>query len=182
MTKAFEAFRVWVTVSMALNLFEVLSCSRSAALALRGFGLHLYEAGLPRRPLVYAITAVQDSHPHLRHQLTPAWQIDKKWQQAEPGECRPVISKPVLLAAVSVAILWLWNWRDWAAITHIGFLCMLRPFEFIALTRADLILSSDALSSDRVAYVYIRNSQSQNGSFCPPSALPPGGQSHFVLP
>ncbi|CAE7186703.1 unnamed protein product, partial [Symbiodinium pilosum] len=113
------------------------------------------KAGLPRYLLVYAITAVQDSHPHLRNQLTPAWQIDKKWQQAEPGECRPVISKPVLLAAVSVAILW--NWHDWAAITLIGFLCMLHPSEFIALTRGDLILPSDALSSDRVAYVYIRN-------------------------
>ena len=133
----------------------MLSSSESAALALRGYGLYLYEAGHPRYLLVYAITAVQDAYPAYRSQLTPAWQIDKKWQAAEPGECRPVISQPILQAAIALAVLW--NWTDWAAVTLLGFLCMLHPTELIFLTRGDLVFPADALSSDRIGYVHSKN-------------------------
>ena len=127
----------------------------AAALALRGYGLHLYAAGLPRYLLVYAITSVQDACPEYRNHLTPAWQIDKKWQHAEPGECRPVISQPILQAAVSVGLLW--GWGDWVAVTLIGFVCMLHPAELIALHRRDLILPADTMTCDRIAYVHVRN-------------------------
>ena len=155
MTKSLEAFRCWLLEELGLTLPQVLSSQRSAALALRAYGLALFEGGFPRYLLVYAITAVQDICPEFRSHLTPAWQIDKKWQLAEPGSCRPVISRPVLLAALSLALLWGWN--DWAAITLLGFLCMLHPNEFIALTRGDLVLPVDALSSDRIAYIHIGN-------------------------
>ncbi|OLP99347.1 hypothetical protein AK812_SmicGene18107 [Symbiodinium microadriaticum] len=147
MTKSLEAFRCWLLDEFGLSLPQVLSSQRSAALALRAYGLALFEGGFPRYLLVYAITAVQDLCPEFRSHLTPAWQIDKKWQLAEPGSCRPVISRPVLLAALSVALLW--GWADWAAITLLGFLCMLHPNEFIVLTRGDLVLPVDALSADR---------------------------------
>ena len=62
--------------------------------------------------------ALQDACPEYRNHLTPAWQIDKKWQLMEPGECRPVISK--LQAAVSSGLLW--GWDDWVAVTLIGFI------------------------------------------------------------
>ena len=155
MTKSLEAFRCWLLEELGLTLPQVLSSQRSAALALRAYGLALFEGDFPRYLLVYAITAVQDICPEFRSHLTPAWQIDKKWQLAEPGSCRPVISRPVLLAALSLALLWGWN--DWAAITLLGFLCMLHPNEFIALTRGDLVLPVDALSSDRIAYIHRGN-------------------------
>ena len=155
MTKSLEAFRCWLLDEFGLSLPQVLSSQRSAALALRAYGLALFEGGFPRYLLVYAITAVQDLCPEFRSHLTPAWQIDKKWQLAEPGSCRPVISRPVLLAALSVALLW--GWADWAAITLLGFLCMLHPNEFIVLTRGDLVLPVDALSADRIAYIHIGN-------------------------
>lgn len=129
MGKSLEAFTAWLETEYHLPIALVLGSAESAAVALRAYGLHLYEAGLPRYLLVYAITAVQDLRPQFRGSLTPAWQIDKKWQLAEPGSCRPVISLPILQAAVAVALLW--GWGDWAAITLIGFLCMLHPSEFI---------------------------------------------------
>ncbi|CAE7269931.1 unnamed protein product, partial [Symbiodinium necroappetens] len=146
MTKSLEAFRCWLLDEFGLSLQQVLSSQRSAALALRAYGLALFEGGFPRYLLVYAITAVQDLCPEFRSHLTPAWQIDKKWQLAEPGSCRPVISRPVLLAALSLALLW--GWADWAAVTLLGFLCMLHPNEFIVLSRGDLVLPVDALSAD----------------------------------
>ena len=108
---------------------------------------------------MYAITGVQNAFPEFRSHLTPAWQIDKKWQQVEPGECRPVISQPILQAAVSLAVLW--GWTDWAVLTAIGFLCMLHPAELVALCRQDLVLPEDAFSGDPIAYVHIRNPKTQ---------------------
>ena len=94
MTKSLEAFRCWLLEEFGLTLPQVLSSQRSAALALRAYGLALFEGGFRRYLLVYAITAVQDICPEFRSHLTPAWQIDKKWQLAEPGSCRPVIFAP----------------------------------------------------------------------------------------
>ncbi|CAE7804761.1 unnamed protein product [Symbiodinium microadriaticum] len=159
MDKAFSAFSVWLEASFSLSLAAVLSSAPAAAAALRAWGLYLYSSGQPRYLLVYAITGVQDCHPEFRSHLSPAWQVDRKWQQAEPGECRPVISQPILLAAVSLALCW--GWCDWAAVTLVGFLCMLHPSEMICLVRADLVFPEDALSPDPVAYVHIRNPKTQ---------------------
>ena len=155
MSKSLEAFKQWLAVSMSLSFAAAMSCAESAAAALRGFGLHLYSEGHPRYLLVYAITAVQDAYPAYRNHLTPAWQIDKKWQHVEPGECRPAISKPILLASVSLGLLW--GWFDWVAVTLVGFLCMLHPSELVCLQRSDLVLPFDMMSSDCLAYIHVRN-------------------------
>ena len=155
MRKALSGFEAWVEDRLGLSLEQALCNVEAAALALRGYGFYLYEQGFPRYLLVYAITAVQDIHPAYRSHLTPAWQVDKKWQAVEPGECRPVISQPIVCAAVSTSLLW--EWYDWAAVTIIGFLCMMHPAEFVFLRRSDLVFPSDALSNDRIAYVHIRH-------------------------
>ncbi|OLP88941.1 Sodium channel protein type 10 subunit alpha [Symbiodinium microadriaticum] len=159
MTKALGAFTVWLEKDFGLSLEAAMSSPQSAALALRAFGLHLYSAGFPRYLLVYAITSIQDRFPEFRTHLAPAWQIDRKWQLAEPGECRPVISQPILQACIALAICW--GWYDWAALTAVGFLCMLHPAEMIPLIRQDLVFPADALSPDPVAYVHLRNPKTQ---------------------
>ena len=65
--------------------------------------------------------------------MTPAWQIDKKWQVAEPGECRPVISVPIVQAVTALGLVW--NWPRFVGVVLIGFLCMLHPSEYLMLTR-----------------------------------------------
>ena len=87
--------------------------------------------------------------------MTPAWQIDKKWQFAEPGESRPVISVPIVQAVTSLGLVW--KWSRFVGVVLIGFLCMLHPSEYLMLMRGDLILPSDVLSRDRVAYVAVQN-------------------------
>eukprot|EP00435_Cladocopium_sp_Y103_P010900 s2474_g2.t2 len=87
--------------------------------------------------------------------MTPAWAVDKKWQVAEPGECRPVLSAAVVRAMSSICLLW--QWYRFLGVTLIGFLGMLHPAEFLLLRRQDLLLPSDALHSDPVFYVHITN-------------------------
>ena len=129
MAKCFDAFLTWLRDEACLDFAAISSSPEPFALALRAYGLHLYQVGLPRYLLVYAITACQDRFPHMRLAFGPAWQIDRKWQHSEPGECRPVISVPI----------------------------MLHPAEFLGLRRSDLVLPSDAMSADRIAYIYLRN-------------------------
>ncbi|CAE7497831.1 unnamed protein product, partial [Symbiodinium microadriaticum] len=102
-------------------------------------------------PLVYAITAVQDRFPQHRNFLTSAWQIDKKWQRAEPGECRPVLPAACIRAAVSLGLLW--GWFRWTAALIIGFLAMLHPGELVALTRKDLVFPADTLDHSTNLFV-----------------------------
>ena len=155
MKKCLNAFAEWVHQELQLEFDRVMMRADSCSLALRAYGLHLYRNGLPRYLLVYAITAIQDVYPHFRSMLGAAWQIDKKWQQAEPGHCRPVLSLPVLQAIICVALLW--KWPRWAGITLIGFAGMLHPAEFLSLRRKDLMLPKDTGFVTDAVYIHLRN-------------------------
>ena len=154
MRRCLDAFILWLDSELQMDLARVTLRADTCALALRAYGLHLHRSGLPRYLLVYAITAIQDQCPQYRSMLGAAWQIDKKWQQAEPGHCRPVLSLPVLQAVLSPAILW--HWPRWAGITMIGFSGMLHPAEFINLRRKDLMLPSDTGFLTDALYVHLR--------------------------
>lgn len=149
------AFRRWTESHFPGSFNDLCSSAFAIATALRGYGCYLYEGGFPRYMLTYAITAVQDALPHFRSQLQPAWQIDRKWQAMEPGECRPVLSAPIMRSMVTTALLW--NWHYWVAVSVIGYLGMLHPAEFLNLSRKDLVLPRDAMINEQVLYVHIKN-------------------------
>ena len=86
--------------------------------------------------------------------LASAWQVDRKWQQHEPGECRPVISRPIMKAITSLCLLW--EWHRWLGVTLVGFLGMLHPAEFAPLLRSDLLLPQESLMDNSIFYVHIR--------------------------
>lgn len=155
MDDCLRSFKLWVEEQMPGEFGAVSQTAQCMGLALRGYGCFLYEHGYPRYLLTYAITGVQDAYPHFRGSLQAAWQVDKKWQALEPGECRPVISGPIMRAMIAVAILW--DWHFWAAVSIIGYLGMLHPAEFLSLKRRDLVLPRDALISDPILYVHVRN-------------------------
>lgn len=149
------AFRKWTEQHCPGNFNEICCSAYAVATALRGYGCYLYEGGFPRYMLTYAITAIADALPHFRSQLQPAWQIDRKWQALEPGECRPVLSAPIMRSMVTTALFW--NWHYWVAVSMIGYLGMLHPSEFINLSRKDLVLPRDAMINEQVLYVHIKN-------------------------
>ena len=84
-----------------------------------------------------------------------AWQVDRKWQQYEPGHCMPVLSAPIMRAVSCLCLIW--KWYRWLGITLIGFPGMLHPAEFISLLRSDLFLPGDTLNETAAFYVHIRN-------------------------
>ena len=115
MRKCFAAFESWLFDEAGLPFSGVVACGHHLALALRAYGLHLFAIGLPRYLLVYAITAAQDRYPQPRGSLGPAWQIDHKCQAVEPGECRPVISLPIVQSMTALALAW--NWPSFVAVS-----------------------------------------------------------------
>ncbi|CAE7658405.1 Clec4e [Symbiodinium microadriaticum] len=155
MRKALESFESWLLDRVGLSLDSVLQDNRAAEMALRGFGLYLYSEGFPRYLLVYALTAVQNRCPSLRNHLAGAWQVDRKWQLAEPGECRSVLPAAAVRAALCLATLW--GWYDWTGVVLLGFLAMLHPAEMLALTRRDLVFPADSFHHVSALFVYLKN-------------------------
>ena len=175
MRKSLDGFLKWLREEAGCDPDLVFKTSEHTALALRGYGLHLYSTGLPRYLYVYAITAVQDLHPQHRNFLTAAWQVDKKWQRAEPGSCRPVLPVAAIRAAISLGLLW--GWFRWTALLILGFLAMLHPAEIVALTRRDLVFPEDTLGHTRSLFVHLRNPKTsrfarrQHGRIDDPAAI-----------
>ena len=155
MKKCLNAFFAWLTTEFPRSALSLMSSAETAAFALRAYGLHCFQSGLPRYLYVYAITAVVDKYPHYRHQMTPAWQIDKKWQQHEPGECRAVLPATAIRASICIAALW--GWFQWLGSVLIGFSAMLHPTEMISLRRKDLILPRDTAYDSDSLFVHVRD-------------------------
>ena len=109
MARCLYSFEVWTKDKLGLSLDEVLATAEMADLALRGYGRFCFSEGRPRYWLVYAITGVQHQYPTYRNFLNGAWQVDRKWQLEEPGQCRAVLSAPLVRAIIAVALLWQWR-------------------------------------------------------------------------
>ena len=154
MHECLKLFATWLFSTVGANITDLAWDFVAAPLALTAYGMQLFREGSPRYKFVYTITAFQDLFPHMRNHLASAWQVDRKWQQHEPGECRPVISSPIMQAMASLCLLW--NWHRWLGITLFGFLGMLHPSEFVNLTRRDILLPQDSLLTGNVFYIHIR--------------------------
>ena len=155
MAKCFEAFRVWVEDEARLPWDVVTNSSELLGLCLRAYGLHCFSTGLPRYLLVYALTATQEYFPNSKPMLSLAWQVDKKWQIHEPGECRAVLPGIAVKAALCIAAFW--GWFDWLGIVLLGFSAMLHPAEMLALTRRELLFPEDLCHDAPCLFVRLNN-------------------------
>lgn len=156
MASCLEAFKRWVCEVASFNWEELTADPSALAWALRAYGVHCYESGLPRYLLVYAITAIQDAYPQAKPSMGLAWQIDKKkWQVAEPGACRAVLPAIAIRAILAVASLW--GWIRWTGVVLIGFCGMLHPSEIVNLVRKDLVFPKDVAYDMPCMYVHLRN-------------------------
>lgn len=154
MQACLDAFSVWLQEQAEMKLEDALSDAESCNLALSAYGKFLFSAGKPRYLLVYCITAVQRLRPQFRNHLGLAWHVDRMWQLEQPGQCRAVLSAPMLRAALSLSLLW--KWYRFAGVVALGFMGMLHPNEFLLLLREDLVFPEDALTTKSVLYIHIR--------------------------
>ena len=154
MSKCYTAFREWCVTS-GFDWVRLEGDSQALGWALRAYGLYCFEAGLPRYMYVYSITGAQEFNPACRPFLSPAWQIDKKWQIHEPGECRSVLPVTVVKAACCLGCLW--GWLNFTGLFLLGFSAMLHPSEMMSLVRRDLILPSDVLYESSSLFIKVRD-------------------------
>ena len=155
MSKCFEAFGEWCSTYLEVPWQRLVEDHQALAMALRGYGLYLFEHGHPRYLLVYAITSCQEYFPGCKAAMQPAWQIDKKRQIHEPGSCRAVLPAIVIKAATALALLW--SWASWAGLLLLGFGALLHPSEMLNLCRRDLVFPSDMHYDSSSLYVRIRD-------------------------
>ena len=148
-------FEEWLQKEVGWTLKDAMLSAETANLSLRAYGRFCFSTGKPRYHLVYTITAIQHLRPEFRSFLGGAWQVDKLWQLEEPGQCRAVLSAPVVRSIICLAFLW--KWHRFGGLVALGCSGMLHPNEFIVLQRRDLIFPSDALEDTRVLYVHIKN-------------------------
>ena len=155
MKRCVDEFESWCRDTLEIPLATLLKDEKLVAWALRAYGLHCFEDGLPRYLYVYAITGIQEYYPSVRPHLGVAWQIDKKWQIHEPGQCRAVLPLVAIQAALCIAALW--SWPEWLGLVLLGFGAMLHPSEMLALTRRDLVFPSDLGHTCSSLFIHVRD-------------------------
>lgn len=155
MDRCLAAFCAWVENHVKISWDAVTQDAQALATALRAYGIHCFESGLPRYMFVYSITAVQDQFPMVKNFTNIAWQVDKKWQQYEPGSCRPVLPSVVIRAIICLSTLW--GWHSLTGIVVLGFAAMLHPSEMLSLTRRDLVFPRDLGFDNASLYVHLKN-------------------------
>lgn len=155
MDRCLAAFSAWVEEHVGLQWDRLVQDAQALATALRAYGIHCFEMGLPRYMFVYSITAVQDQFPLVKSFSNIAWQVDKKWQQFEPGICRPVLPSIVIRALICLSTLW--GWHSLTGIVMLGFGAMLHPSEMLGLTRRDLVFPRDLGYVNSSLYIHLRN-------------------------
>ena len=117
------------------------------------YGQMLYDRGDAVGTYVDTILAVSDADRSLRHQLSAAWDVAGAWKRLMPWSNHIPTPPSFLLAMFSLSVCW--GWLDMAAFILISFTGMLRPGEALRLTRADILLPSDLLSTRRVCFVKV---------------------------
>jgi len=131
-------------------------CTNGALLSrlLREFGKEFFAQQGSEREFREAILGIRDRYQDLRWTLGGAWELAERWSLHEPGKARTVLSKRVMQAMVSIALLW--KWYRFAGLLLCGFTCPFHPSELYAIKKIDLVLPSDQLEEGEGAELYIR--------------------------
>lgn len=155
MKKCVDAFAIWVERECDISWKALTSSVDAVGHALRAYGLYLFSEGYPRYLLVYAITGMQDLMPETKYRLGGAWQVDRKWQHHEPGQCRAVLPAIAIRAVATIGALW--GACKWSVLVLLGFSAMLHPGELILLCRRDLVFPSDVANDMACMFIHLQN-------------------------
>ena len=159
-SKVWQTFTGWVTDQAGPGLFPwVLGQPATLVDLLISFGHSAFKEGMPLLYYRHLLVHVQKECIAIRPFMPLAWQLVFKWEQLEPTSHRPPLPEPLLLAMAALGISW--RWRSWSACLVFSFYGGCRVGEVLAAKREHLLLPSDLMSSDPVAYLRIVNPKSR---------------------
>ena len=137
-----SAFKLWLSEEQGLA-WDVLTSAVPIDLELLNrllvaYGRQMHAAGKSYGKFAETVNAVAMAKPLVKRHLTMAWDLCFAWLQDEPAEHHPAMPVSVLLASMSVALLW--GWPAVAAILGLAWSGLLRIGEVLAARRCDLVL------------------------------------------
>ena len=118
------------------------------------YGRCLYGVGRPYNHFAETINAVSAKKPALRRQLQEAWNFAFAWVRDEPTTHHIAIPWQVLLACISVSLIW--GCVDLAGMLALTWGAVLRVGEFLSATRKDLLLPCDTNFTNSFALLALK--------------------------
>ena len=105
------------------------------------YGRKLFREGKPYYQYSETINAISAKRPTLRRSLMQAWDLAFMWNSYEPVEHHVAMPHQVLLALLSICMMW--GWVREASCFALCFGALLRSGELLAAVRGDLIFPQD---------------------------------------
>ena len=155
--KLLDQFKAWLT-ARGDNLQEILAGAyvnpETIVAKLVSYGQELYASGRPYSHFSETINAIAAAKPTIRRMLTGAWDLAFSWLREEPGEHHTACPFQIMLALLSVSILWGWPLvggiiaLTWGAVCRIG--------EVLQAYRRDLVLPADVGFTSTSVFLRVR--------------------------
>ncbi|CAE7293507.1 unnamed protein product, partial [Symbiodinium sp. KB8] len=124
------------------------------------YGRELFDAGYPYWHYAETINGVASKRPILRRHLQGAWDLAFSWMALEPHTHHTAMPSVVLLALLSVCLIW--GWRTEAGIFGLCWGALLRIGEATTAVRSSLILPRDVLWTQRYVLLRIGEPKTRN--------------------
>ena len=158
-----QVFRTWCNnegLDLEFLLENYRECIDELNLILCRFGRKLYEIGRPRNHYFETINSLTAMKPGLRRLVQQAWDLGFTWTKMEPSSHHVAAPFQVLMGMISLCILW--GWPVVAGALGLMWGALLRPGEFIAATRSDLLLPKDVGDTITFAILSIKEPKTRN--------------------
>ena len=144
----FSAFNGWLR-SSGLSYDDIFQASPPDLdlinSVLTKYGRFLFAEGKPYYNFSETINAVSTRRPILRRSLQQAWDLCAMWSSYEPVEHHLAMPPQVLLAILSVCLVW--GWTREAGIFAMCWGALLRPSDILNASRADIVFPQDVAGS-----------------------------------
>ena len=134
-------------VDVVFMIQNYQSCLEELNIFLCSFGRVLYSAGRPYNHFVECLNAITSWQPNLRRQLQRCWDLAFNWVRQEPSVHHVAAPYQVLLAMLSICMLW--GWMPLASSLALMWGGLLRPGELLSALRCHLLVPSDVGGSLR---------------------------------
>ena len=126
---------------------------------LADYGQHLWSNDGSQGDLAETLNHIAKVFRWVRGQLGTAWDVRTAWQVTEPGENRAPVPPRLVLALVTLFVVW--EWWEVAALIALGFEAALRPGDLLHLTRADLRFAREHGGLTQALFVVLRHAKTR---------------------